>query len=184
MNPFEVAALQTAAGWSVADATVATAVVLRSSGGNPGAPGGLYGIGTTGPAIAQAQEAKTRQARDGWGVFPAYADRSYLLFMPAATAAVTAAAAAAPVASAGSATVDAAQSVGQVAGWLTQPEAWQRTVKVIAGLLLITLGGIMLANRTARATVIKPLQGVARGADRVAAETEAVRTATPLTQSR
>jgi len=183
-NPLEVAGWNQAAGWTGADVVTATAVALRSSGGDPAAPGGLYGLSTTGDGAAQAKAARERQRASGWDVFPAYRDRSYLLFVPLATAAAGAQTVVGPPAATVTNLASGAEAAGQVAGWLTHPDAWQRVVKVVAGVILITIAGVMVGIKTSRAVVIDPLQKLARGAGRVAAESDAVRASTPLNESR
>lgn len=154
-DPIEVAGWVLGAGWTGTDAVTATAIALRT-GGNTTRPDGVWGIGSAGDGPTQAKAAHAAWAGRGrdWSVFPAFRDRSYLLFIPPAGLAVTAAAAKAAGAdvgakvggavddakSAAAGIGDLATSVGEVTGFLTAPGAWDRIVKVGLGVVVISIG--------------------------------------------
>jgi hypothetical protein len=156
-QPGEVVRWVQAGGWTGLDRTSATAVAMAASRGNPAAPGGLFGVGTTGSGADQAKAAYALYKARGWSAFPAYGGGAFVLWWPTAAAAVGA------VGSPATPIVDrAVQLPGEAARevvsggpldeaatairWLTGPDAWQRIVKVGIGVILISVGAVMFAG--------------------------------------
>jgi len=152
-TPVNIAGWVRDAGWRGSDMVTATAIGLRVS--DVDAPGGLWGVGT-GAGSAQANQAFKLYQERGWGVFPHYRDGSWRLLVPVAAAAVAALAPVEAIAALPKEAADAinpyaeaAQAPFRVAFWLTQPQAWERVLKVILGVMLLTVAGVWFTKRLA-----------------------------------
>jgi hypothetical protein len=180
----DVAIWATAAGWSgvppAIDATTAVACALASSQGNPGAHNGLFGLGNVGDGKTQTQYAHDQVAAHGWDALPAHRNGSYLLYMPAASVAVTTAGAAviaknpqgfidgvysglADVAGnlPGDTLLDQAKTgialLTKAGAWLGDPNNWARILLVVLGGGMV-IGGVTLA---AGSSAAGPIAGTA-----------------------
>lgn len=171
----EIAGWVLDAGWKGADATTATAIALRTTT-DPNHRGGLFGLGQGDGGAAQAAAAYaawTGRGRD-WDTFAAYRDNGYLLFMPAAAAAVAAVTVTGPAeklvkdadaavdqaAATTQALLSTAETVGKVGGFLTTPGAWDRIVKIGLGVMVVGLGFAYLWKKS----IFDPAANVVRGA--------------------
>jgi hypothetical protein len=176
LNPVTLAGYAKGAGWGGQDAVVAVAVALAESGGNTQAHAtrgedsrGLWQINVAAhPQFANvnlydpatnAKIAHDMWAAQGWGPWSAHNSGAYLLFMPAAGAAVVAATpilggVAGDLADAAQPGYDAALGAagtvfdtGRVIGGfladLESPQIWSRVLKVLIGGALI-YGGLVL----------------------------------------
>jgi hypothetical protein len=183
VTPVNLAIFGATAGWRGTDLIVAVAVGMATSAGQVDRPGGLWGGGPSGPTDGQANAnaAFARWQQSGWGSFPAHNHKTYLLFMPAATAATASADVQAivrdPAGAAdklGGAIADAA---GQLPGgdildaaknaltlmykagaWMANPDNWVRVASVMLGGGLI-IGGLFLVAKQAAGTLAGDLAG-------------------------
>ena len=172
-SAFDIARWVLGAGWKGGDAVTATAVGLVAA--DPSTPGGLFGLGNDvkdGPG--QARQAFATWTANGfdWSKIPGYTTGRHRLFIPTATAAVTAAVAAGAIASQPladnpvSRTVEgsiqtvtgAATNVERLAGFVTAPNAWKRVSQVFVGFTLIAVASMYLAVRTGTAVIFYPLR--------------------------
>lgn len=170
-NPVDIAIWAAKAGWRDLDLTKAVAVSM-ASGGSAGKPGGLYGLGNEGDPQTQTNHAYARQKAEGWKVFKAFRNKSYLLYVPTAQAAASAA----PVKSLitnpggfveaakntltdvakelpGADIVETAQSglalAYKAGAWMSKPENWIRVMFVMVGGGLIIMGtAVAFQNKT------------------------------------
>ncbi len=136
----------------------ATAVALAASRGDPNAPRGLFGVGTTGDGPAQAKAAAALYARSGWSAFPDHGGGSYVLLYPTAMGAVAALAADDARGQVGEAVADAASPLEDVAAiaregivvarFFQSDQAWQRVTKITVGAALIVVAAITLTKVT------------------------------------
>ena len=126
--------------------------VGMAQGADPAGNGGVWGVGGSGDGAAQAKAAFALWQGKGWGEFPAYRSRSYLLYVPIAVVAI------------------ATAGLGQVADVVTQPaqdaanaatapfrgavaladyvgtnEFWHRAVKIGVGTALMLIGMASIA---------------------------------------
>lgn len=159
------------AGWSTIppalDATTAVACALAQSQGNPGAHDGLFGLGNLGDGRTQAKYAHDQVAAHGWDALPAHRNSSYLIYMPAASVAITTAGAL-TIAENPQGFIDGVMSgLSDVAGnlpgdslldqaktgvsvlikagaWLGDPNNWARILLVVLGGGMV-IGGLTLA---------------------------------------
>lgn len=174
-DPIEIADWVLSAGWTGADAVTATAIALPS-GGDTSKKDGVFGLGHTGDGKAQASSAHAAWVGRGkdWSIFPAYRSRVYLLFMPPAGIAVSGAVAKGAGAKVGqqvdgvvqdvkdvaSGVADIATTVGRIGGFLTEPGAWDRIMKVAIGGGLVFIAFAAMWKRG----VIDPALNIVRGA--------------------
>lgn len=163
LNPVTVAEHAARAGWRGAELVTAVAVAYASSGGAPERAGGLWALPGEpgGDPAGNAVKAHARWASGGWGQWPGYTNRTYLIFMPPAGAAVAAASvkeiigldkakAGAKAAQEavtelpGADMLDTARGaltfVAKAAGWLSNPDNWTRVARVVVG------GGMIIAS--------------------------------------
>lgn len=199
LSPLKIAELAHAAGWRGQDLTVAVAVALAESGGRPDAVGdrglvtatwgpsvGLWqirslnaekGKGTTRDELANADPATNARhahqiwSSQGWGAWTVHTTRRYLLFMPAAAAAVGARIAAGPIGSKAVGSVeDVAQDIGgsvldaaqtglslavKAGAWMSNPANWQRVAMVVVGGALVVAAVVAVIVPVAGAGVSK-----------------------------
>lgn len=143
------------AGFTGDDRVAAVAVALAASRGEPAAPGGLFGVGTSGDGAAQATAAFATFRRSGWQAFPAHGGPTYWLYYPTASAAVVAVAAEVVAAGAGQAVADAtpvdevaafAQRGAVTLEFLSSDQAWTRISKVVLGLSLLAVASVALTK--------------------------------------
>lgn len=195
LSPFAIAELAHAAGWRGKDLTVAIAVALAESGGRETARGdtglvdatwgpsiGLWqirslnaekGNGTLRDELANADPATNARhayqiwSSQGWGPWSAHNNRRYLLFMPAATAAVAARVAAGPIGTKALGAVDdAATNLGgdvletaqtglalvvKAGKWMSDPGNWLRVSYVVVGGAMLVVALAMIAGPVAEA---------------------------------
>lgn len=159
-SAFEIAGWTLDAGWKGPDAVTATATAL-ASGADPSKPSGLFGIGSSGDGPTQTRTAYQFWKGSGWNAFPAYQNGRWRLFLPVATPAVAAATVAdvgesgagvvkdVTGAAAGTATavVNAADVAGRIGGFLTNPDAIGRIIKVVVGSALVVGAALYLGKR-------------------------------------
>jgi hypothetical protein len=179
-HPVSLVTLAHDAGWSGGDVVTAVAVAVAASGGNSGRTGGLWGVPGFPPNMdpkLDAAAAYATQKSKGWGAFPKYKSNAYLLWMPAATAAVAAAGGAAVVTNPGEvlgAVVDATGAddllgtlktatapLLKAGAWLGNQANWLRVAYVVFGGAIIVGSLVMIAGPGAVGSVaggvVKPL---------------------------
>lgn len=157
VSPEQVGRWVLSAGWSGADAITATAIALRM-GSDPNATRGLFGLGTSGDGQAQATAAYKWWKGQGWTIFPAYRDKSYLLLVPVATPAVLVAGGSSAVGGTVDTAKDAAtgavstvtSAAGQAArlgSFLTNPGAWERITKIGLGVGIALIAVLYIGKK-------------------------------------
>lgn len=162
LNPVTVAEHAARAGWRGVDLVTAVAVAYAASGGFPERAGGLWALPGEpgGDAAGNAVKAHARWSAGGWGQWPAYTSRKYLIFMPPASAAVAAAsvkniidtdtakagakavqeaATSIPVPNPLDAARDALTLAQRAGSWLSNSDNWVRIARVVVG------GGMIIA---------------------------------------
>lgn len=177
-TPTDLATLARKHGWTTpGDQTTAVAIMLAASAGWDSRDGGLFLLGgTPGDAAGQVDAAHAAYLAKGWDAFSVYRAKLYLLFMPVASAAVTAsnatAVASVAVDAAGSTIDDVTDAAGKLGGdllsqaraavavlykasaWLGNSDNWSRIATVVVGGAMILVGLNMLV--TQEATKILP----------------------------
>lgn len=167
--PGQVAQHAARAGFREGDLTTSVAVAMATSLGSTDAPGGLWGL----PGVprgddpaANAGKAFERWKAGGWGQWPAYTSKRYLLFMPAAAAGVASAsvieiikdpkeaargAAAAIPDLPGAGLIDAAGEAvamaGRTAAWFANRQNWVRIAQVVIGGAVVVAAVVKLSGR-------------------------------------
>lgn len=166
--PGQIAQHAARAGFREGDLVTSVAVAMGTSLGSTDAPGGLWGLPGAprgdDPA-ANAGKAFERWKAGGWGQWPAYTSKRYLLFMPAAAAgaaaadvieiikdpkeAVQGAAAAIPdLPGAGliDAAGDAVAMAGRTAAWFANRQNWVRIAQVVIGGAVVVAAVVKLSG--------------------------------------
>lgn len=154
-DPLDIPRWVVQAGWGMPDATIAVAVALRQP--DPAKPGGLFGLGTAGDGAAQAKAAYASYKAGGWSVFPAYRDNSYLLYMPTAGVLLAALTPSVAIEKGGQEIAEATgiADAQRIAGWLTNPRAWERITQVVIGVIFVAGSGFLIAKRVGYDPVIR-----------------------------
>lgn len=175
ITPAAIADACVAAGWRGGDLSVAVAVAIASSGGNPDRAGGLFAIpGVAGgdPAAAARAAYALWQKPAAWGGFPAHRSRRYLLYMPIAVPAAAAAEARAIAANPGAElgkglpgadAVETARSALTLAvkagAWMSNRNNWARVAQVMLGGLILGVA-IAALTREPRDKVLAPMRQI------------------------